>query len=152
MRPRGFAIIFALLLSAVLAMLIVAATVLLRPAVQTLDQHHEFAQAQLLADGALEEALAELQRGGSLKSGTRTVPGGEVVLEAVEAKGPAGENGRGVRVTVRVVSSSPLAADGPAEWVRVSLAARLREEPRWRLLEYAASEAAREVGSSKPRP
>jgi len=153
MRRRGFAIILALLLSAVLTMLIVAATVLLRPAAQTLDQHHEFAQAQLLADGALEDALAELQRGGSLRSGTKAVAEAEIELEAADAKGRPGERECGVRIAVGARSSSALVSDGRStECVRVSLRARLREKPRWHVAEYAAGEAAREVRPAEPRP
>ncbi len=62
-RPRAFASMMALMLIFLLGGLIATATLMQRPAVQSVNLHSAFDRAQCAADAAIQQALANLDRG-----------------------------------------------------------------------------------------
>jgi Tfp pilus assembly protein PilX len=145
-RRRGYAIIMVMFLLAVLSSFVVCATMLLRPAGQLLDMQLAFDQAQCAADGALEQALANLEAGKPL---------------AVENLGDSKGQGRAEgklqdgRAEITATGRAPALAfeSGKASWavVQLRVTAAKGKSGMWQVKGYVARQERAEDGGGAGR-
>ena len=152
-HPLGNALLMTLWVVVLLVMLAFAATILLRPASSALDLHHEFAQAQAAADGALQKALASLDAG-TPPAFAKVLDGNPEVWEIAAVQPlPNADATKALQLTVTgKVRSTARVENMPQAlaWatVRLRVIAR-RAGGTWRVSEYEVADSVREL--EKPR-
>jgi len=137
-QQRAFAMILVLMLLIVFAVFAGIATMFLRPAATNLDMHHEATRARLLAESALQEALARHAAGGPADFEMSSSPRTDETEGAVAKRSGDAEVDITATGTVRTLEGERAQCTSAATRVRLRKTAGA-----WHVVDYSPAPARR---------